>query len=200
MVVVADVMVRGWGWLGALRGGAISGSGGVPTILGRDMEDIIGGLFGVAFGLGCQCADLVDVVRNLHLVADDTNGERNERKLVWSTFAVDADNRTAGEVIGGVESDAFTFVEFEDLPVEYGGPVGSRNNEKIVAADMADEIVSIAMFQHNALANVADEQDHMVTSEETVDIIEGFEIIQVNIEDAPGVFRTQFVVDSALQL
>ena len=39
---------------------------------------------------------------------------------------------------------------------------------------------------HETLANLTDQQDHVIACQEAIDIVEGLEVIEVKVEDTQG--------------
>ena len=82
------------------------------------------------------------------------------------------------------------------MHAEVLGPFRSGQDDKVVTTNMTDKIIGIAIFIDDLLTNTPDQEDHIVACEETIDIVEGFEVVEVKIEDAPGVHIAKLVVDS----
>src|ERR1051326_2757107 len=102
----------------------------------------------------------------------------------------------ASQVLHAIEDRAFLFECLADLMTEAATAIRSRHNHEIIAADMPHKVIRVAIFARDTLANAANQPDNIVAGQKSIHIIEGFEVIQVNIEDAPGFRGTEFLFDS----
>src|SRR5579859_2540586 len=110
-------------------------------------------------------------------------------------FAIYSVDPAAPQVFHAIEDRAFLFVSRADLVTEAVTTIGSRHDHEIIAPNMPHKVIRIAIFTRDTLANAANQANNIVARQEAVDIIERFEVIQVNIEDAPGFRGAEFLFD-----
>src|SRR5579875_981587 len=139
-------------------------------------------------------------MRIVELTAHNADRERDERELIGASFTIQATNRASLHVFGAIQLPALSIVAFQDMMTEQFGAIRRADNDEIVATDMPNKVFHVAVVVYHLLTNLCNKQNHRVAGQKAVDIIEGFEVIEVQVEDAPGINAVDFVVHRSLQL
>src|ERR1700737_4921373 len=108
-------------------------------------------------------------------------------------FTIHAVDPAASEIFHAIKDRAFLFKSRADLMTEATAAVRSRHYHKVVASNMPDKVIRIAIFAHDPLTNAPNQANDIIARQESVDIVERFEIIQIKIEDAPGFYDIQLL-------
>src|SRR5258707_15405755 len=139
-------------------------------------------------------------MRTPDLVIDHTDGERNQRELIRATFAIDAANGATAQVLGVVKRFALDLVCRVDQAAQILSAFGGCYDHIIVAADVAHKIIGIAIIAHHALADTPEQANQIIASQKAVNIVKGFEIVKIQVENTPGIGASNFAFNRQLCL
>ena len=70
-------------------------------------------------------------------------------------------------------------------------------HDKVIPTDMSDKVIGVSVLIDNILTDAPHQEDHIIACQETIYIIKGFKVVQVEIKDAPGFHFAKLVVDSS---
>src|SRR2546423_9653687 len=125
--------------------------------LRRDEEDASRGSFRMPFRLCRQRRHLVDTVGAAQPIRDDANRERDQRQLVRASLAINPTNGSMFQVARTIVQSALLMKLSQNMLVEDGATIRSCHHDKIIAANMANKIIGIAILIDHTLTNATDQ-------------------------------------------
>src|SRR5437764_15339547 len=99
-----------------------------------------------------------------------------------------------------IERYAFLLVEVNNLQAERLSAIRCCHNYEIIASDMTYKIIQVPVFAHHLLTNAAYQANNIVAGQEAIDVVKRFEVIQVQIKDAPRIQAVQFILNRQFYL
>src|SRR5579885_1108192 len=132
--------------------------------------------------------------------AHNPDGQRHQGELIGPPLSIHAANRAAINILLQVEADTFLFIARENLLAEHLLAVRRGDDHKIVAANVPNKIITIAIFIYHPLANTPYEKDQAIASQKAINIVERLEVVQIYIEHAPGGCTFHFILNCMLKL
>ena len=65
---------------------------------------------------------------------------------------------------------------------------------------MTDKVIEVAVLVNGALTDTTHQKNHFIACQEAINVIKGFEIIQVEIKNTPRIYITELVIDGSHNL
>src|SRR2546421_10951753 len=78
--------------------------------------------------------------------------------------------------------------------------IRSCQRNEVVTSDVSDKVIGISVLIDNILTNAPHQEDQIITCQETIHIVKGLKVVEVEIEDAPGFHFAKLVVDCSHHL
>ena len=108
----------------------------------------------------------------------DANGQRQQRKLLPHPLAIRRNKTSSLKVFGAVETSTLALEVIKQLIESFAPILGAEDEQEVVAADVTDEVARGVYAFVEALRQT---QQNFITPSVAVDIVKGFETVDVDV-------------------
>ncbi len=153
---------------------------------------------GFVLDLGGDAADLFHGGDGAVLIGDNADRDPHQGKRLQMTLPVGGDQTATAQVVLVVEGAALCVPALRQVDADRVYALGRGDDDEIVAADMADKIGDVPDVTRDLDRDACELPDQGVALEETVDIVECLEVVQVHVQDRPVAGGKELLLDGTL--